>query len=174
MWLDLLTGTVLVIAILQGYKNGLISAVVSFMSLFIGLVLAFQFAGFVARQLKEHTKIASHWLPFIAFLAVLIGVMIVLKMITGILQQSAEWLLLGWLNKLLGMVLYILIYGTILSAFIYFMSLLGIVEKSIMDASMSYSYLAKWWPYSMAKLSELLPFIKQTLAQFSNQLQEKV
>jgi hypothetical protein len=26
----------------------------------------------------------------------------------------------------------------------------------------------------MAKLSELLPFIKQTLAQFSNQLQEKV
>ena len=72
MWLDLLTGTVLVIAILQGYKNGLISAVVSFMSLFIGLVLAFQFAGFVARQLKEHTKIASHFLPFISFFIILI------------------------------------------------------------------------------------------------------
>jgi membrane protein required for colicin V production len=93
---------------------------------------------------------------------------------TGLLQQTADWLMLGWLNKLLGMVLYCLIYGTIISAFIYFMALLGVVEKSTMDASMSYSYLAKWWPYFMAKLSEWLPFIKQTLAQFSNQLQEKV
>jgi membrane protein required for colicin V production len=100
--------------------------------------------------------------------------MLILRWMTGLLQQTADWLMLGWLNKLLGMVLYCLIYGTILSAFIYFMSLLGVVEKSTMDASMSYSYLAKWWPYFMAKLSEWLPFIKQTLAQFSNQLQQKV
>ena len=92
---------------------------------------------------------------------------------TGLLQQTADWLMLGWLNKLLGMVLYILIYGTILSAFIYFMALLGVVEKSTMDTATTYSYLAKWWPYFMAKLSEWLPFIKQSLVQFSNQLQHK-
>ena len=100
MWIDILSGTILILAFLQGYRNGLIKAVVSFFSLFIGLILAFQCAGYVADLLKTHTKIASHWLPFIAFLVVLIGVMILLKMLTGILQQSAEWLLLGWLNKL--------------------------------------------------------------------------
>ena len=173
-WLDLLAGTILILALLQGYRNGLIKAVISFFSLMIGVVLAFQFAGFVASQLKIYTKITSYWLPFISFLIVLLGVMFILRWMTGLLQQTADWLMLGWLNKLLGMVLYSFIYGTILRAFIYFMSLLGIVETSIKDASMSYSYLAKWWPYSMAKLSELLPFIKQTLAQFSNQLQEKV
>jgi membrane protein required for colicin V production len=82
--------------------------------------------------------------------------------------------MLGWLNKLLGMVLYIFIYGTMLSSFIYFMNLLGVIEKSKMDSSISYSYLANWWPYFMAKLSEWLPFIKQTLGQFSTQLQGKV
>jgi membrane protein required for colicin V production len=172
-WLDLLAGTVLIIAILQGYRNGLIKALISFFSLLIGVVLAFQFAGFVSGLLKEYTKITSYWLPFISFLLVLLVVMIALRWITRLLQQTADWLMLGWLNKLLGMVLYTLIYGTMLSSFIYFMNLLGVVEQSKMDGSISYSYLAKWWPYFMAKLSEFLPFIKQTLGHLTSQLQEK-
>ena len=163
MWIDILSGTILIISILQGYRHGLIKAIISFFSLFIGLILAFQFAGYISTILKEHTKIASHWLPFIAFLVVLIGVMILLKMITGILQQSAEWLLLGWLNKLLGMVLYALIYGTILSAFIYFMILLGVIDKATVKDSYSFSYLESWWPYFMKKLSFWIPSIKSSL-----------
>ncbi len=164
MWVDIVSGTILIIAILQGYRHGLIKAIISFCSLFIGLIVAFQFAGYISTILKEHTKIASQWLPFIAFLVVLIGVMILLKMITGILQQSAEWLLLGWLNKLLGMVLYAFIYGTILSALLYFMILLGVVEKSSMKDSYSFSYLESWWPYFLKKLSLWIPSIKSSLS----------
>jgi membrane protein required for colicin V production len=164
MWLDIVTGTVLIIAILQGYRNGLIRAIISFFSLFIGLVLAFQLAGYVSIQLKEHTKIASQWLPFIAFLVVLILVMILLKMLTGVLQQTADWLMLGWLNKLLGMVLYAFVYCTIISAILYFMQLLGVLEKAKMEAAYSYSYLESWWPYFMKKLSLWVPSIKSTLS----------
>ena len=164
MWIDILSGTILIIAILQGYRHGLIKAIISFFSLFIGLVVAFQFAGYISNLLKEHTKIGSQWLPFIAFLVVLIGVMILLKMITGILQQSAEWLMLGWLNKLLGMILYTLIYGTILSAVLYFMILLGVVEKASIKDSFSFSYLESWWPYFMKKLSLWIPSIKSSLS----------
>ena len=164
MWIDILSGTILIIAILQGYRHGLIKAIISFFSLFIGLVVAFQFAGYISNLLKEHTKIGSQWLPFIAFLVVLIGVMILLKMITGILQQSAEWLMLGWLNKLLGMILYALIYGTILSAVLYFMILPGVVEKASIKDSFSFSYLESWWPYFMKKLSLWIPSIKSSLS----------
>ncbi len=164
MWIDILSGTILIIAILQGYRHGLIKAIISFFSLFIGLVVAFQFAGYISNLLKEHTKIGSQWLPFIAFLVVLIGVMILLKMITGILQQSAEWLMLGWLNKLLGMILYALIYGTILSAVLYFMILLGVVEKASIKDSFSFSYLESWWPYFMKKVSLWIPSITSTLS----------
>ena len=164
MWIDILSGTILIIAILQGYRHGLIKAIISFFSLFIGLIVAFQFAGYISNLLKEHTKIGSQWLPFIAFLVVLIGVMILLKMITGILQQSAEWLMLGWLNKILGMILYALIYGTILSAVLYFMILLGVVEKASIKDSFSFSYLESWWPYFMKKLSLWIPSIKSSLS----------
>ena len=128
MWLDILTGTILIIALLKGYKNGFIRALISFFSLFIGLILAFQFAGWVASQLKEHTKIASHWLPFISFLIILILVLIVLRWTASLLQQTAEWLMLGWLNKLLGIILYGFIYFTMLSAMVYFLQILGVIE----------------------------------------------
>lgn len=166
MWVDILTGTLLIVAILQGYRNGFIKALISFFSLFIGLIVAFQFAGFVANLLKEHTKIASHWLPFIAFLVVLIGVMIVLKMITGILQQTAEWLMLGWLNKLLGIVLYSFIYATLFSSILYFMQALGLLDLGKMKASITYEYLQEWWPYFMEKVGHFLPSVKKTLATF--------
>jgi membrane protein required for colicin V production len=164
MWLDLFAGTVLVIAILQGYKNGFIRALVSFFSLFIGLLLAFQFAGWVAGQLKEHTKINSQLLPFISFLIVLILVLIILRWATRLLQQTAEWLMLGWLNKLLGIILYSLIYFTILSAVVYFFQLLGILEAEKMKETYSYEYLQKWWPYCLEKMSIWVPSIKQSIA----------
>lgn len=170
MWLDLFAGTVLVIAILQGYKNGFIRALISFFSLFIGLLLAFQFAGWVAGQLKEHTKINSQLLPFISFLIVLILVLIILRWATRLLQQTAEWLMLGWLNKLLGIVLYSLIYFTILSALVYFFQLLGVLEADKMKATYSYEYLHQWWPYCLEKLSIWVPSIKQSIANFSKPL----
>lgn len=170
MWLDILTGTILIIAILQGYKNGLIRAVISFMSLFIGLVLAFQFAGWVATQLKSHTKIASHWLPFISFLIVLIAVLLILRWTSGLLQQTAEWLMLGWLNKLLGILLYGFIYFTMLSAIVYFLQLLGILVAADMKSTYTYGYLQKWWPYCMEKMGTWLPSIKNSIATLSNPL----
>jgi len=170
MWLDILTGTLLIIAILQGYRHGLIRAIVSFFSLFIGLILAYQLAGWVANQLKQHTKIESHWLPFISFIVVLILVLILLRFVSGLLQQTAEWLLLGWLNKLLGILLYAFIYFTILSALVYFLQILGVLEPAKMKDAYTYSYLQKWWPYCIEKMSTWLPFIKNTIATFQTHL----
>ena len=168
MWLDILTGTILIMAILQGYRNGFIKAVISFFSLMIGLILAFQFAGWLASFLKEHTNIASHWLPFLSFLLILILVLILLKFISGVLQQTAEWLLLGWVNKLFGIILYAFIYFTMLSAVIYFLQILRVVESTEMKDTYTYGYLQKWWPYCMEKAAIWIPSIKNTFTTFSN------
>jgi membrane protein required for colicin V production len=168
MWLDILTGTLLIVAILQGIRNGFIKALLSFFSFFIGLIVAYQLAGWVARQLKEYTKIESHWLPFISFIIVLLAVLFLIRWVSGLLQQTAEVLMLGWLNKLLGIVLYGFIYFTIWSALVYFLQILGVLEAVKMKDAYSYSYLQKWWPYCTDKMSQWLPFIKTTIATFPN------
>jgi membrane protein required for colicin V production len=103
-------------------------------------------------------------LPFISFIIVLLVVLFLIRWVSGLLQQTAEVLMLGWLNKLLGMILYALIYGTILSAVLYFMILLGVVEKASIKDSFSFSYLESWWPYFMKKLSLWIPSIKSSLS----------
>lgn len=168
MWLDILTGTLLIVAILQGIRNGFIKALLSFFSFFIGLIVAYQLAGWVARQLKEYTKIESHWLPFISFIIVLLAVLFLIRWVSGLLQQTAEVLMLGWLNKLLGIVLYGFIYFTIWSALVYFLQILGVLEAVKMKDAYSYSYLQKWWPYCTDKMSQWLPFIKTTIGTFPN------
>ncbi|MSP07191.1 MAG: CvpA family protein [Chitinophagaceae bacterium] len=168
MWLDILTGTLLIVAILQGLRNGLIKAILSFFSFFIGLIVAYQLAGWVASVLKQYTKIESHWLPFISFIIVLLVVLFLIRWVSGLLQQTADLLMLGWLNKLLGIVLYGFIYFTIWSALVYFLQILGVLEAEKMKDAYSYSYLQKWWPYCMEKMSHWLPFIKTTIGTFSN------
>ena len=84
------------------------------------------------------------------------------------MQQTAEWLLLGWLNKLLGIVLYGCIYFTILSALVYFLQVLGVVEATEMKETYTYTYLQKWWPYCMEKAAIWIPSIKSTFTTFSN------
>jgi membrane protein required for colicin V production len=168
MWLDILTGTLLIVAILQGIRNGFIKALLSFFSFFIGLIVAYQLAGWVARQLKEYTKIESHWLPFVSFIIVLLAVLFLIRWVSGLLQQTAEVLMLGWLNKFLGIVLYGFIYFTIWSALVYFLQILGVLEAVKMKDAYSYSYLQKWWPYCTDKMSQWLPFIKTTIATFPN------
>lgn len=166
-WLDLLSGTLLLLAILQGFKNGFIKAIISTFSLFIGVVLAFQCSGYIAGLLKEHTHIISYWVPFIAFLTVLVLAMLALRWLISLLQKTASFLLMGWVDKLLGIVLYVFIYFTIVSAVLYFLILLGVIETSKMSDAVSYPYLKKWWPYLMEKIGGLLPFIKTSLANFS-------
>ena len=95
------------------------------------------------------------------------GVLILLKFISGLLQQTAEWLLLGWLNKLMGLLLYGFIYFTILSAIVYFLQILGVLQAAEMKESYSYSYLQQWWPYCLEKVSLWMPSIKSTMASFS-------
>jgi membrane protein required for colicin V production len=95
-------------------------------------------------------------------------VLFLIRWISGLLQQTAEVLMLGWLNKLLGIVLYGFIYFTIWSALVYFLQILGVLEPAKMKDAYSYVYLQKWWPYCTEKMSHWLPFIKTTIATFPN------
>jgi membrane protein required for colicin V production len=101
---------------------------------------------------------------------VLIVVLLVLKWTARLLQQTAEWLMLGWLNKLLGIALYCFIYFTMFSAVVYFLQILGVLEKEKVKEAFSYSYLQSWWPYCMGKIGEFIPSIKHSIATFSNPL----
>lgn len=102
MILDIITAIILVFAIYKGWTKGFTMAIFTFASYFIAMLLALQFSGMVAVYLKEYAKTESKWYPFLSFVLVLIAAIIAVRIIGKLMEKSVQILMLGLVNKLMG------------------------------------------------------------------------
>jgi membrane protein required for colicin V production len=100
--IDIVLVLLLVFAFYKGFKNGLLIEVASIIALIAGLYCAFHFsdlaAVFIADKLDWNETNINITAFVITFVAVLIGVNLLGKILTKMIQV----LLLGMVNKLLG------------------------------------------------------------------------
>ncbi len=119
----------LAVAGILGFKKGFISQVVMFVGLCLGIWLALQFAGLVGEQLVSYglpTGERGYLISFvIVFAAVVLGVYFLGKLVSRLLKV----LLLGWLDKLLGLLFGILKTALILSVLLSICRLSGVNDK---------------------------------------------
>ena len=120
MLIDLTFAILLVIAIVKGYQKGFIIAVFSIIAFIIGLAAALKFSAVVAAWLQNSISISAKWLPFIAFAIVFIAVVLLVRMGAKLIEKSFQVIMLGWLNRIGGIILYAALYIIILSIFIFF------------------------------------------------------
>ncbi len=104
MVIDVVTMILLALACYRGASKGLIVAVFSFLAVIVGLAAAIKLSGVVAAWLQSSTNVNKQWLPFISFLAVIIIVALLVKWAAKLLQKSVEFVMMGWLNRLGGIV----------------------------------------------------------------------
>ena len=70
MIIDILFAIVLILAILRGYKRGLIVGIFSFIAIIVGLAAAIKLSVVVAGYIGKAVKVSDEWLPFISFIVV--------------------------------------------------------------------------------------------------------
>src|ERR1700761_91527 len=115
MPIDVLFCILLLLAIYKGYSKGLIVAVFSFFALIAGLAAALKLSALVAGWLRSGTNISVAWLPFIAFALVMIVVILLMRLAARLLQKSVEFMLMGWANRIGGILLYAIVYTMVYS-----------------------------------------------------------
>lgn len=157
MIIDILFIICMVFAIFKGYRNGLIVAVFSLAAIIVGLAAAMKLSVYVAKQLGEHTSVSQSWLPFISFALVMITVVILVRLGATALQKMAELVLLGWLNKLAGIVLYIVLYVLVLSVMLFFAEKLHLLDQNTIAASKVYGFIQPWGPKTIDGVGKLIP-----------------
>ena len=91
-------------AIFQGYSKGFISQVFSLVALIVGAWLSFKFSVPVGNFLKSFADLSPTILHIIAFVLILIIVMVLLKLVGNAVEKVVKFVMLGWLNRLLGIV----------------------------------------------------------------------
>ena len=168
MLIDLVFVVLMILACIKGLRTGFIIAFFSLVALIVGLAAALKLSSIVAVRLTESVDVSTRWLPVISFVVVFLAVVILINVGAKLLQRSFEFALLGWVNKIGGMLLYILFYSVVFSIILFYLVQLHILKDETIQASRAYKYLQPLGPAVMNKLGEVIPVFRHMFGQLQD------
>ncbi len=154
-------------AAFKGYSRGLVVAVFSLVAIIIGLTAALKLSALVAGWLMQHINIGTQWLPMLSFAIVFIGMVFLIRMAANMIEKMVEFALMGWVNKLGGVLLYAVMYTLVLSVVLYFAVNIQLIKTETLQASQVYPIIAPFGPKVIAAVGVVVPFVKNVFAELN-------
>ena len=122
-----------------GARNGFIKQVISLIIIIVGIKLSISFSTPVAEWLRSRIELQPIWISVISFSVVFIVVALIFGLVEKLLDKVIQFTLLGWLNRLLGIVFSMLKVVVLLSLLAYFVNsaneLLGFISEDKISES---------------------------------------
>lgn len=177
MLIDFAFAVLLIMAIIKGYQKGLVLAVFSIIAFIVGLAAALKLSTVVAAYLKDSISVSAKWLPFITFAVVFLIVVLLVRLGAKLVERSIQAVLLGWVNRIGGILLYAALYLIILSVFIFYAEKLQLIQPATIQSSVTYKFIQPWGPVVMDNIGRLIPWFKDMfteLGDFFNSLSNKI
>jgi len=149
-WLDIVIIVVAVLLGLAGLRQGIIKTVFGIAGLIVGIVLAGRYYDELAALLSSS---GATWANIAAYVVILIATLIVAGVVGHFVAKLVHIVLLGWLDRLVGCVLGVVIGGLLCAA------VLAIVGKYYPGTAVviSQSVIAKFLMAGFPLLLDLLP-----------------
>jgi len=160
MIIDFISLILLVMAIFKGYSKGLVVAVFSMLAFFVGLIAAVKLSASVADWMNEKAGSESSWMPFIAFAAVMLAVLILVRLLAKVVERTLSLAFLGSANKLGGILFYLLIYLMFYSIVLFYASNMGILGEETIQSSKTYGIVAPLGPGAVEAIGAAIPVFK--------------
>jgi membrane protein required for colicin V production len=168
MILDILFIILLVFAVIRGFQRGLIVGIFSFVAIIVGLAAAIKLSAVAAEYLGENTNVSKQWLPVLSFLIVFIVVVLLIRLGANLLQKSVEAVMMGWANRLGGIIFYIAIYTIVYSILLFYATQLKLLSAETAEKSVVYGVIAPWGPALIDAIGAVLPFFKDMFKELEN------
>lgn len=168
MLIDIVFLFLLVMALFKGYSRGLIVAVFTFLAYLVGLAAALKLSAVVAVSLEEKTHVTSSWLPVLSFAVVFIAVILIVRLTAKIVKRMVRLALLGWVDTLGGIVLYLLLYLFVYSVVLFYADKIGLISAEAKAASKTFEYIAPVGPSVISGIGTILPIFKNVFAQLAH------
>lgn len=128
-----------------GIKNGLVRQLVALAVIYFGITLSLKFSSSVSAWLLEHLEMPEFWAKAVSFILVFFVVALVLSLLGRLVEKIIQISLLGWLNKLLGIVMTFVLFLFIISALVYLVdsanNILEFIPKEKIEESRFYPSL---------------------------------
>lgn len=143
--LDLILLICLVPAAIQGFSKGFITQLIGFVAVLVGAWVSYHFSGLVSDLLKTWFEVSPAVLQIISFVLLFIVVVFVLNLIGKALKAILKFAMLGWADKLLGVVLSLLVTCLVLGLLIILFNTINtkfeLVSEEVLSQSVLYGPL---------------------------------
>jgi len=149
-------------------RKGLIVAVFSVLALLTGIAAAVKLSTVVALSMKGAIHISSKWLPVLAFVLVFIIAALVVRWAANLIKEAIDFVLLGWVDKLAGAILYICIYTILYSVLLFYATRLHIISQYIISSSVTYSFIEPWGPFAINTIGKITPVFENMFIELEN------
>lgn len=160
MILDIIVAVILILAVIKGYRQGLIVALFSLVAFVIGLAAAIKLSVVAADYIGKAVKISDKWLPIVSFAVVFLIVVLLVRLGAKFIQKTVELAMLGWANRIGGILLYVGLYILIFSVLLFYVDQMNFIKPETKSESVTYSYIKPWGPKLMDGLGKIIPVFK--------------
>ena len=137
--LDIILLICFVPAAIQGFQKGFISQVIAIISIIAGVWLSVQFASEVTVWLAQYIQGSEQVLKVVSCALIFIAVIAGLALLGRLVEGTVKLIMLGWLNRLLGVVFSLvkasLIVGLIIMAFCSLNNTFQFVSEDVLNQS---------------------------------------
>ena len=149
---------IIFLSIIQGWRKGLILALFSMVCGLIGLAAAVKLSAVLATHMKSDLHMTTRWLPVITFILVFVLVIIMIRWAGRLLEKLIKWVLLGWLNKLGGILLFLILYLSVYSIVLFYGTETQFISKHAADKSHYYHLIAPFGPAVIRFITGFIPY----------------
>lgn len=156
--IDIFFLIILFLAIVKGWKKGLILGLFSMICGLIGLAAAVKLSAVLAAHMKADLHMTSRWLPLIAFILVFVLVVLLINWAGRLLENLVKLVLLEWLNKLGGILLFVIFYVSIYSIILFYGTRTPFISKHAVSESHFYSLIAPFGPAVIRFITGFIPY----------------
>ncbi|MBL0152329.1 MAG: CvpA family protein [Chitinophagaceae bacterium] len=168
MLIDIIYLIVLVLAVFRGSRQGLIVGVFSLVAVIIGLAAALKLSAVTADYIGSKVNISKEWLPLVSFALVFLLVVVLIRLGAKALEGAVKTVMLGWVNTIGGILLFVIIYTLVFSVFLFYAEQMKWFSADTISHSMTYSFVQPWGPKVINAFGSLIPLFKDLFGDLEN------
>jgi membrane protein required for colicin V production len=165
MLIDVVFLILVVLAAFKGLRNGLIVALFSLIGFIVGMAAAVKLSTVAAGYIGQAVNISDRWLPLVAFIVVFVLVVLLVRLGAKALEGVINVAMLGWLNRLGGVLFFVLLYLFIFSIVLFYLSQTNLIKPEAAQESVTYGYIQPMGPKVIEGLSAVIPLFKNMFAE---------
>lgn len=170
--LDIVLLLLFIPGIIRGLSKGFMEQAVSLVGIILSAWIAWKYYSSVGQLIAPVLKASQTVLDIVSFVLLLIVVILVLILLAKLLTKVVEMATLGWLNRVLGLVLSLFVTALVLGLLATVFDALNqrfelVTESKVLSESVLYPILRDF-------ADMVFPFLKQIFAPVAEAAQEAV